>query len=110
MKPRIKILFKINNKVVLEESTDLHLNQIDILKWDIALECECAYDDIEVEKIELSNEMSDEVDVTVDGLIFWKSIYMQPIQGIFCDLEEGTDAYLDAINNGTLINHLNFFI
>jgi hypothetical protein len=33
MKPRTKLLFKINNEIVLEESTDLYLNQIDELKW-----------------------------------------------------------------------------
>jgi hypothetical protein len=110
MKPRTKLLFKINNKVILEESTDLYLNQIDELKWGIALDCECSIDDIEVETVEMVIDASEDVDVTVDGLVFWKSLYMQPIQGVSCDLEEGSDEYLDAINNGTLINHLNFFI
>jgi hypothetical protein len=76
----------------------------------IALECECGIDDIEVEKVEMSVEVSEDVDVTVDGMVFWKSLYMQPIQGVSCDLEEGSDAYLDAINNGTIAEHLNFFI
>jgi hypothetical protein len=110
MKPRTKLVFKINDEIVLEESTDLYLNQIDELKWGIALECECSIDDIEVEKVEIPLEVSEDVDVAVDGLVFWKSLYMQPIQGVTCDLEEGSDEYLDAINNGTLINHLNFFI
>jgi hypothetical protein len=110
MKPRTKLVFKINDEIVLEESTDLYLNQIDELKWNIALECECSIDDIEVEKVEMPLEVSEDVDVAVDGLVFWKSLYMQPIQGVTCDLEEGSDEYLDAINNGTLINHLNFFI
>jgi hypothetical protein len=110
MKPRTKLLFKINNEVILEESTDLYLNQIDELKWGIALECECSVDDIEVERVELAEEVSEEVDVTVDGMVFWKSLYMQPIQGVECSLVLGSDEYLDAINNGTLINHLNFFI
>lgn len=110
MKPRAKLVFKINNEIVLEESTDLYLNQIDELKWAIARECECAYDDIEVEKVELSMEVSEDVDLSVDGLVFWKSLYMQPIKGVSCDLEEGSDEYLDAINNGTITEHLNFFI
>ena len=110
MKPRTKLLFKVNNEIVLEESTDLHLNQIDELKWGIALECECDVADVEVDIVEMDVEMSEDVDVSVDGLVFWKSLYMQPIQGVSCDLEEGSDEYLDAINNGTLINHLNFFI
>ena len=110
MKTRTKLVFKINNEIVLEESTDLHLNQIDELKWGIAMECECNIDDIEVEKVELPLEVSEDVDVSADGMVFWKSLYMQPIQGVMCDLEEGSDEYLDAINNGTLINHLNFFI
>ena len=110
MKQRKKVLFKVNNEVVVEDSTDLKLNQIDELKWVIALECGCGYDDIEVEVLEESLDLSDEVDLTVDGLVFWKSLYITPIQGVVCLLEEGSDEYLDAINNGTLENHLLFFI
>ena len=110
MKPRAKLLFKINNEVILEESTDLFLNQIEELKWSIALECECNFDDIEVERVEMSIELSEDIDVTVNGMVFWKSVFMQPIQGVCCDLKEGSDEYLDAINNGTIIEHLKFFI
>lgn len=110
MNPRAKILFKINGEVVVEESTDLFLNQIDEMKWIIAEECECSYDDIEIERIELPIEISEDVDVSPNGLHFWKALYPNPIIGVYCDLKIGTDEYLDAINDGSIINHLNFFI
>ena len=110
MNARVKILFKINNEVVVEESTDLFLNQIDEMKWIIASECECAFDDIEVERVELPIEISDDVDVSVMGMHFWKSLDLMPIQGVYATLEEGSDEYLDAILDGSIEKHLNFFI
>lgn len=110
MKQRIKLLFKLNNEVVLEENDDLYLNQIDALKWVISAECECSIDDIEVERIETPIDISEEVDISVEGLVFWNSLYMLPIQGVSCGLKEGTDEYLDAMNNGTIVEHLNFFM
>jgi hypothetical protein len=110
MNARVKILFKINNEVVVEESTDLFLNQIDEMKWIIASECECSYDDIEVERIELPIDISDEVDVSVDGMHFWKALDLMPIQGVYATLEEGSDEYLDAILDGSIEKHLNFFV
>lgn len=110
MKQRIKILFKINNEVVVEETTDLTITEIENMKWKIAQECECAVDEIETENVELEHDISDSIDVSADGLFFWKSIFMETIQGLSCDLEIGSDKYLDAMNNGTLEDYLTFFI
>jgi hypothetical protein len=110
MKARSKTLFKVKNEVILEESSDLYLNQIDEIKWQIALECEVNFDEIDVEKIEMPLDLSDDVDVSVDGLIFWKSLSFKPIQGIKCELIEGSDEWLDAINNGTIDKYINFFV
>lgn len=110
MKARTKILFKINNEVILEESRDLYLNQIDELKNLIAKECDCTFDEVEVERVEMANDISEDIDVSNKGMHFWKSIYMQPIQGVYCILDEGSDEHLDAINNGTIEEYLSFFI
>jgi hypothetical protein len=105
-----KVLFKINDEVVLIEDGDLYLNQIDEIKWKIVEECECRFDDIEVDILDNLIVLSDEVDVSDIGLVFWKAYYPQAIQGVECDLVEGSDEYLDAMNNGSLIDYLHFFV
>ena len=106
MENRKTIIFKLDGEVILEERCNLYLNQIDELKWNIALELGCTYDDIEVETIEVPVEMSDDVDISSIGMIFWKDTYFTPIVGTACSLEEGSDAWLDAKANGTLIDHI----
>lgn len=109
MEEKRKVLhFKVNGETVLEERCNLFLNQIDELKWGIALELGCEYDNIEVEVTEVPIEMSDEIDVSSIGMIFWKDTFFEPIIGIVCDLEEGSDDWLDAKANGTIINYLRF--
>lgn len=110
MKARAKILFKINNEVILEESIDLYLNQIDELKHLIAKECDCTFDEVEVERVEMANDISEDIDVSDIGLIFSSALYHNPIKGVYCTLDEGSDKYLDAINNGTIGEYLSFFI
>lgn len=110
MKQRRKLLFKVHNEVVTEESEDLFINQIDEIKWIIAQELECSFDEVEVEVLEYPIEYSDEIDVTEEGLIFWKALHHKPIKGVFCELKEGSDEYLDAMLNGRLEEHLHFFI
>ena len=103
------ILFKINNEVVVEEKEDLFLNQVDEMKWAVALEFKVGFDEVVVEVVD-EKELSDMVDVTPLGMVFWKALYHEPIKGVYCDLVEGSDEYLDAMNDGTLTEHLNFFI
>lgn len=110
MTTRKILLFKINNEVVVEETQELTLDQIEALKWVIASECECLVDEIEVVAIELGMDLSEDIDVGVDGMHFWKSLFMKPVLGVRCDIERGTDAYFDAIKNGTIDQHLHFFI
>lgn len=110
MAQRRKILFKINDEVVVEETRDLYPNQIDEMKWIIASECECTYDDVAVEFEEVKDELSDDIDVSDNGLIFSSALYHTPINGVYCSLKEGSDEYLDAILDGTIENYLNFFV
>ena len=110
MTTRKKLLFKINNEVVVEETQDLTLDQIEALKWVIAGECECQVDEIEVVTLELGQDLSEDIDVGVEGMHFWKSLFMKPVLGVRCDLERGSDEYFDAIRTGTLDQHLHFFI
>jgi hypothetical protein len=110
MKPRRKLLFKINNEVITEESEDLFFNQIDEIKWILAQEFECSFDEVEVEVLEYPIEFSEDIDVAEEGLIFWKSLHHKPVIGVFCEYDEGSNEYLDAMINGTLEENLHFFI
>ena len=109
-----KTLFKINNEVVVEESNDMTIEMVERMKWIIAEECECQYDEIEVEIEDVyynpAKELSDEIDVGANGLHFWRSDYPDTIIGVKCQLVIGSDEYLDAINNGTIEKYLKFFI
>lgn len=111
MTTRKRILFKVDNIVMVEETRDLQLNEIEKVKELVAQECDCTIEDVEVETIDSELEMSEDVDCVADGyLVFWRSLEFKPIQGVYCELKEGSDEYLDALNNGTLAEHLNFFI
>lgn len=110
MTNRKRILFKVDNIVMVEETRDLELTEIEKLKELVAQECDCTIDDVEVETVDSELEMSEDVDSTPDGLVFWKALCFDTIQGVYCQLQEGSDEYLDALNNGTLEQYLNFFI
>lgn len=110
MTSRKKILFKVGNITMIEETRDLELTEIEKLKELVAQECECSVDDVEVETIEGEMEMSEDIDCIAEGLIFWRNLEFKPIRGVYCLLKEGTDEYLDAMNNGTLGEYLTFFI
>ena len=107
---RTKVEFKINNEVVVIEDRDLTEKEITDMKFIIAEECEVAYFEVTHNVIKEEREVSDEVDITDIGLIFFKDTYPNPIQGIFCALVQGSDEYLDAILDGTLLDSLNFYI
>lgn len=95
-KPRTKILFKVKGETVAEEYTDLFLSEIDNFKWVIAEECQCHYDDVDVEYIPIEQELSD-YDVTADGFIVnFKDTYFTPIIGVKCNVD--IDTLLDKIN------------
>lgn len=112
MNTKTIILFKVNDEVVItEENINLTFDEIDRLKWTIVSECDCLFDEITVDVVEENVDVADDIDISVNGeLIFWKSTYHVPIKGICCELVEGSDEYLDAINDGTLIDKINFFI
>ena len=110
MSTRKKIVFKIENVVIVEETKDLTIDEINNLKNIIAQECECTPDEVEVDTIEAEVEMSTEIDCTSNGLVYWKSLDHKPIKGVSCLLTEGSDKYLDAINDGTIEEFLVFFI
>lgn len=102
--------FKIKDEVIVEETKDLFANQIDEMKWIIADECNCSYDDIEVEFIDKEVELAEQVDICEIGLVFFDALYLEPIQGVECQLVEGSDEYLDAVLDGTIDRYLNFYI
>lgn len=110
MSSRRKIQFKVDNTVMVEELRDLSIEEIDRMKVLVAQECDCTPEDVEVDTVEAEIELSEDIDVTTEGMTFWRSLYPNPIVGVTCTLEEGSDEYLDAINNGTIENYLVFFI
>lgn len=110
MSARTKILFKINNEIVVEESGDLFPNQIDEMKWVIASECQCSIDEVTHEIVEIPQELSEDIDVSTSGMVFWKSLEHKTVQGVYCELKQGSDEYLDAVSNGTIDEYLHFFI
>jgi hypothetical protein len=81
METRKIILFKLNNEVVCEEPKDLTLDEISSYKRTIAIELNCNIEDIDVE-LDVTNIEDTELDSTVDGLVFWKSVFFRPIVGI----------------------------
>ena len=103
-KPRIKYLFKINGEVVVEENRDLFLNQVDEMKWIIVHECECDYDLIDVERVEMQGDYSD-FDITPQGLVNWKDPQFKVITGVKCDVTEDflLDRIIDKIAETVLI-------
>ncbi len=115
MSSRRKIQFKVDNTVMVEELRDLSIDEIERMKVLVAQECECTPEDVEVDTIDADIEMSEDIDSTTDMdgkgiLVFWRSMAFDPIVGVQCSLPEGSDEYLDAMNNGTLINYLDFFV
>lgn len=107
MNLRSKLFYKVNNEIVCEEDTDNTIEHVEKMKWILMEELECLYDDIEVEKVELPEDAS-EYDMTSIGLVNYKDLYFVPRTGLNCSIKEGTDEWLDAFNNGTLINYIYF--
>ena len=62
MSSRRKILFKVDNTIMVEELRDLTIDEITRMKELVAQECECGIDEVEVDTIEAEIELSDEVD------------------------------------------------
>ncbi len=100
-------VFKVNNEIVIEEPRDLLVSQIESMKWIIASELECSYDEIDVETIDLPLDLS-EIDVTTTGMFNWKDTQGKILTGVTLNLIEGSDEYLDALNKGELEDHIIF--
>lgn len=107
---RDRLVFKVDDEIIIEESTDLTLEQIDKLKVYISKEVGCFVDEIEVvfEKCIIQQELSN-VDCTSYGLIFFDE-YPDEIRGVGLNLILGSDEHLEAITNGTLEKYLFFFV
>jgi hypothetical protein len=107
MNPNKKLIFKVKDQIVMEDRRDLYPNQIDELKWFVAKECSCHYDDVEVDVVENTTEMS-EMDIDHIGLFDWTSLDCTYLTGLNLSIAEGSDEYLDALANGTLENFIIF--
>lgn len=106
---RKKLLFKINNEVIIEETMELYLDQIDALKRIIAEECGCCVDDIDVESvIEHSKQDLSKLDVNEYGMFIWDEYDAIILGGIGCSIEFGSDEYLDAVADGTILDKIYF--
>ena len=104
MKKKKLTLFKLNGEIVVVEEREMLLSEIEDMKNIICFECDCEYDNINVEFEEVDDLFSD-YDVTPKGL----ALFEQPfhiIKGVKLNIIEGSDEYLDAIRNKTLENYL----
>jgi len=107
MNNRKTILFKLHGDIVVTENKDLYLNQIDEIKCIISNEFECKLDEIDVEFSDNKQELS-EIDVTDKGMIYYKDTQTIILNKVVLTIEEGSDEYLDALNNNTLTDYLFF--
>jgi hypothetical protein len=107
---RTIVIFKVNGEIVLEKNESLTLKHIEIIKGIIAFECDCNVEDVEVETTHCytKKELSD-IDVNPNGLIFWKDVFHDVILGVKLDIDLGSDEYLDALINNTLVDNLSLF-
>lgn len=96
---RKTIQFKVGDKIVAELADDLYMNQIDEYCWVLASEFEVGIDDVSTETVETDVLISD-FDVTVDGILNWKDVNFESINGVSCTVEFGSDEHLDAISLG----------
>ena len=103
---RKKTIFTINGKVIIEQSNDLYVDEIDAWKRVISEECACKVDDIDVE-IKIGGQQLSDMDVNDHGLYDWTT-YDKYFKGLSMDFEIGSDEYLDAISNGTLLDKIKF--
>ena len=107
-----QILFKINGAIALIEHQDLPVDKIEDIKISLMNCYNVEYDDLEVIVEDIINgralEMSQEIDMNEQGLIFWRDTFFKPIYAVTCDLVEGSDKYMDAVADGSIINHLHF--
>ena len=104
---RIKVLFKINNQVVVTEESDLTFEEINRMKNIICEECEANYDDIDVEIIDLGIELG-EIDVGSTGMYNYKDSYFNMKVGVKLSIEYGSDEFLDAMNTNRIEDYLIF--
>lgn len=100
-------LFKVNGDLVASEPRDLTTDEIEKMKRIVAEEIDVSECDIDVEFVEVPDDLSD-IDVTAEGLLDWTDAYFRQIIGVRCTLNEGSDEYLDALNNGNLEEFLTF--
>lgn len=106
MENRKTYLFILGGEVVLEEKKDLTIEAIEDMKKIIAEECSCKIEDIEVIEDKPKHDFSD-IDVSNEGMYNWTE-FDWFFSGVTFTLVEGSDEYLDALNNGTLENFLEF--
>lgn len=108
---RKKILFIINNEVVVEELQDLTVEQVERMKQIVAEECQCSireisveYEDLNVEKQELSD-----IDATGHGFVDWKDPNFKELNiGLKCTLKEDSIEFFDAVFDGTILDYIKF--
>jgi len=106
---RDKIIFKVDNEIIIEENIDLTIEQVNNIKIYICKEIGCFIDEIEVVFEKCTNKDLSLIDITPYGMVFYDE-FPASILGVTLDLVLGSDEHLDAISNGTLENYLNFFM
>jgi hypothetical protein len=99
MATRKKILFKVNDIVMVEELRDLSIEEVNNLKVIVAQECDCTPEDVEVDTQEAEIIMSD-FDITKTGMVDFRSLYPNPVigSGNF-EIDENSDKFITLMQN-----------
>ncbi len=107
---RTRLIFKLKDVIIADETQE-DFTLIEIAAWKdiLAQEMECDIEDIEVIQNKVEVELGEELDSTIDGFVFYKAIKFDPIQGVTLDIIEGSNEHLDAILDGSILDHIIFF-
>lgn len=100
------LVYKLNGEIIAEQSINTHLDEINKFKYVIAEELDCKMSDIEVSTEILDKEYSN-IDVTPEGLIIFDE-NCKIITGLKCLVNTGSDSYLDALVDGTILQLIIF--
>ena len=107
MSQRTKIEFKVGNSIIFKTPRNITLENIEHMKKALALNCKCNVDDIETIYKTPTVEIS-EFDVSKNGIQHWQTSFLKSFDGIKLNLVLGSDDHLDAMNDNTILDYLEF--
>jgi hypothetical protein len=107
MSQRTKIEFKVGNSIIFKTPRNITLENIEHMKKALALNCKCNVDDIETIYKTPTVDTS-EFDISKNGIQHWQTTFLKSFDGIKLKIDIESDSFLDAMNNNTLLDYLEF--